>query len=212
MKDNKNTSNTATGTSTRKIFFSGDKHFGHKSVIKICNRPYKDVYEMAEDYLSKHNSVVKNSDDYHDLGDIGYRCSPQYIASLIRRMNGRIHIILGNHDKPLRAAIRNGLLKDLLDSGKLEIYGSIDPNTITAKIIHIEGKRVVLSHYAYRTWPSAFRGTIHLYGHSHGNLNDFYRSFDVGVDSNNGYPWEWSEVINKTMSVSTDEFKEDKVK
>lgn len=190
-----------------KKFFSSDKHFGHYNILRICNRPYKTLQEMESDYINKHNSMVTNNDDYYDLGDIGYRCSPSHVSGLIRKMNGRIHVILGNHDKSLRSAIRNHILDDLIDSGKLEIYGSIDPTVITSKILNIDNQRVIISHYAYRTWPSAFRGTIHLYGHSHGNLSDYYKSFDVGVDSNDGYPWEWSQILEKTNKIN--EFKED---
>ena len=191
-----------------KKFFSSDKHYGHRKIITMCKRPYSSLEDMEEDLLSKHNERVTDNDDYYDLGDIGYRCSTQHVVDMISRMNGKIHIILGNHDKPLRKAIKNGMLADLFDSGKLEVYGSINPDTITAKIIDIEGRKVILSHYAYRTWPGSFRGAIHLFGHSHGNLSDFYRSFDVGVDSNNGYPWEWSEIMKKIKTVSTEEFKE----
>jgi len=124
-------------------------------------------------------------------------------------MKGRIHMILGNHDKPLRQAIKRGLLKDLFDSGKLEVYGSIKSDIITAKILSIDGRRVTLSHYAYRTWPSAFRGAIHLFGHSHGKLSDYYRSFEIGVDSNNGYPWEWNQILEKVSQVDKEKFKEE---
>ena len=30
---------------------------------------------------------------------------------------------------------------------------------------------VFISHYAHRTWPDQGKGTIHLYGHSHLNLD-----------------------------------------
>ena len=192
-----------------KRFFSSDKHYGHQNIIRFCNRPYDNVHDMEEDFIHKHNSLVTDNDDYYDLGDVGYRCSAQHVSDLIRRMNGRIHIILGNHDKPLRQAIKRGLLQDLFESGKLEVYGSIDPDIITAKILNIDGARVVLSHYAYRTWPAAFRGTIHLFAHSHGNLSDFYRSFDIGVDSKNGYPWEWNQILEKIKEINEENFKEE---
>jgi len=73
--------------------------------------------------------------------------------------------------------------------------------------ITYKGVKLVLSHYAYRTWPHAFRKSIHLYGHSHNNLPSFYRSFDVGVDAQNFMPINADFVLEKADK-NTDEFKE----
>ena len=55
-----------------------------------------------------------------------------------------------------------------------------------------------------RIWRSDFRGTWHLYGHSHGNLPDKEDrlAFDVGVDCHNFYPLSYDEVkaIMKTKN------------
>jgi calcineurin-like phosphoesterase family protein len=41
-----------------------------------------------------------------------------------------------------------------------------------------------MSHYAHRVWPHHHKGSIHLYGHSHSNLDDDWgKSMDVGVDA-----------------------------
>jgi len=190
-----------------KTWFSSDRHFGHAKIVEICDRPYADLHEMEEDYISKHNAVIRDCDDYWDLGDVSYKCSAVYAMERIRRLKGRIHVVLGNHDKALRQAVKRGLADDLIESGKLEIVGgkeSLDNSIISAKILNINGSRLILSHYAYRTWPSAFRGTIHLFGHSHGNLKPHYKSFDIGVDGNDGCPWELSEVLDWASKVKKD--------
>lgn len=46
----------------------------------------------------------------------------------------------------------------------------------------VEGDRLVLLHYAMRVWNRSGRGSLHLYGHSHGNLPGDRQSCDVGVD------------------------------
>ncbi len=46
-----------------------------------------------------------------------------------------------------------------------------------------EKTRFFLSHYAHRVWNGSHRGIIHLYGHSHGSLEPYGRSLDVGVDN-----------------------------
>ena len=50
-------------------------------------------------------------------------------------------------------------------------------------------------------WRSDFRGTWHLYGHSHNNLPDKHDSlsFDVGVDANVFYPLSYAEVKERML-------------
>jgi len=47
-----------------------------------------------------------------------------------------------------------------------------------------------------RVWRSDFRGSWHLYGHSHGNLTDLEDRlcFDIGVDSHDFYPLSYDEI------------------
>jgi len=189
------------------IWFSSDLHLGHKNIIHLCNRPFDNITHMEETLISNHNAMVKPEDDYYDLGDVAYRCNAEYAVQRLRRLNGKIHIILGNHDKPLRQAINRGMVDDLIESGKLHIIGSTDNNIISAYQMTYKGVKLILSHYAYRTWPQAFRGAIHLYGHSHNNLPPYYRSFDVGVDANYFMPLNIGTIFEK-ISKLTEDFQE----
>ncbi|MFA7219751.1 MAG: hypothetical protein WC119_04535 [Synergistaceae bacterium] len=162
---------------------------------------------MTEDIIIRNNSVVSDNDDVWDLGDVAFRCRPEEVADSLKRLNGRRHIILGNHDKALRQAYIKGLLKDLIKSGKLEIIGGetaiYDSSLAVSKMLKIDGQNIFMSHYACRTWPSAFRGTIHLFGHSHSNLPECEksRSFDVGVDAWNFYPVSFRMVMAKIKDI-----------
>ena len=50
------------------------------------------------------------------------------------------------------------------------------------------------------SWAGKNRGTIAVFGHSHGNINDrLHNSLDVGVDTNNFKPYHISEVIEKSV-------------
>ena len=198
------------------IYVSSDQHIGHFNVLKLCNRSFSSIEEHDGTIIDNHNSIVSDSDTVWNLGDFAFRCSASYAASSIKRMNGNIKLILGNHDKPIRQAYKKGLLKDILDNGKLEIIGGElainDPTLAISKMITIDKQKVFLSHYSYRTWPNAFRDAIHLFGHSHSNLSSYFKSFDIGVDIETKthkrfYPWSWDEIVNEMNQITAD-FKE----
>ena len=44
------------------VHFTSDVHFGHKNIIRYCNRPFKDVDDMDEQLIQRWNSVVKPDD------------------------------------------------------------------------------------------------------------------------------------------------------
>jgi calcineurin-like phosphoesterase family protein len=57
-------------------------------------------------------------------------------------------------------------------------------------------RRIVLCHYAMRVWSRSHYGAWHLYGHSHGSLEDLPTSlsFDVGIDCHDHYPLCYDDV------------------
>ena len=80
------------------IYFTGDQHFGHANIIKHCNRPFSSVDEMDKQLLEQWNRRVKKQDTVYILGDLFFRnavSSTEYL----QKMNGRKHLIIGNHDK-----------------------------------------------------------------------------------------------------------------
>jgi calcineurin-like phosphoesterase family protein len=61
--------------------------------------------------------------------------------------------------------------------------------------IYDYNKRIYLSHYAMLRWPASHRGSLHLFGHSHGKLlNPAPNSLDVGVDC-----WDYKPVTLKQI-------------
>lgn len=149
---------------TPNTFFSSDLHFWHDNIIKYANRPFKSVEEMNEKLVANHNAKVKPGDRWFFLGDFCFKGSDK-IAPLIRRLNGNMTIILGNHDK---ARNFEGLVNDVRDDWK----GRIGKLTLH------------LYHYPITSWAWAHHGSVHLHGHSHGNTpSPNLLRFDVGVDS-----------------------------
>lgn len=191
-----------------RIWFTSDYHMGHRNIIGLCDRPFADIMEMESEIIKRHNAIVGPDDVVYDLGDFAYRCSAEHAVECLRALKGRRTMLWGNHDKPLRQAVRRGLLDDLVGVGKITFVGDPEPQFQTGLNVVIENQRIVLAHYAQRTWQGSFRGAWHLYGHSHGNLPPFRKSMDVGVDAWDFRPVSFEE-IRARMNEVTEAFSED---
>jgi calcineurin-like phosphoesterase family protein len=151
------------------IWFISDTHWGHANIIKYSNRPYADVQEMNEALIDNWNALVKPEDTVWHLGDFAFMSITEF-KSVLRRLNGKINVVLGNHDK---------LITENRD--ELLTQGNIVSIQNYAEV-QIGKKFLVLFHYGQRVWNKSHHNSIHLYGHSHGSLPPYGRSVDVGVD------------------------------
>lgn len=178
-------------------WLTSDEHYGHNNVIKFCNRPYKDIEEMKERLIENHNSVVKKGDLVYHLGDIFWRTIPLLEAvSIVKRLNGQHYYVRGNHEELID---HNKNLRDLFIWNKdiAEIHPAGFP-------------KIVLCHYALRTWNGSNRGSWQLYGHSHNGLSRSVQgvtreesalSLDVGVDAWNMFPVSLDEIALKMKEI-----------
>lgn len=169
-------------------WFTADFHFGHKNIIPYCNRPFESVEEMDQTILERLNSVVKANDTLYFLGDfcIGPRIRARELRQKIHCK--KIFAVPGNHDRDTRKLTEQfSWLGDLAQ-------------------VSISGQGIILCHYAMRVWNHSSHGSWHLYGHSHGKLEDLNTSLsmDVGVDTHDFWPWHFDDVAAhmKTKSVS----------
>lgn len=145
-------------------FLIADPHFGHANIIRYCGRPFADVSEMDSTLRDCWNATVKPGDDVIVLGDFAYRTPPDRLRRLFDSLFGRKHLIVGNHD----------------DQNTLDLPWASPPRDLVS--MAIDSQRVVLCHYALRTWPGIRRGALMLFGHSHGRLPGNSQSMDIGVD------------------------------
>ena len=81
-----------------KIFLIGDCHFGHRNIIKYCNRPFVDTEDMTRKQISYWNSAVGKNDIVYVDGDFAL-CGKNKIIEIGQQLNGRKRLILGNHDQ-----------------------------------------------------------------------------------------------------------------
>lgn len=158
----------------KKIWFISDTHFGHKNIIKYCNRPFNNVHEMDEALIRNWNETVGQDDMVYHVGDFAMGSDP---AKILRRLNGSKILIKGNHDKRPQTA-----------HGWSEIHNYLE--------IYIENQFIVLFHYSMRVWNKSHHGAWMLYGHSHNTLPDDpnSKSIDVGVDCHDYRPISFEDV------------------
>jgi calcineurin-like phosphoesterase family protein len=96
-------------------WFTSDLHFGHKNIIRFCDRPFKDygsldeqrlnsvsdsqVEKMNEAILYNINSKVGQEDELWILGDIAMG-NIDYTLKLVEKIIcSNITIVAGNHDR-----------------------------------------------------------------------------------------------------------------
>lgn len=162
------------------VFFTADQHFGHTSVIKYMDRPFSSTDEMHEIMIENHNKTVKPGDRIYHIGDFAWGDHNKYLS----RLKGNNYLIKGNHDH-LRRLKEPLLFREVYD----------------VKLLKVNGMLIWLSHYAHRVWPQSPYGSFHLYGHSHGMMEGFGRSMDVGVDSFNFTPVSLEDVASRLNKI-----------
>lgn len=166
----------------KRVFFTSDTHFGHSGIIKMDERPFKDIKEHDKVLIDNWNSIVHPDDTVYHLGDFTFR-SEEPVSYYVRQLNGTINLILGNHDYHQRVTKGAAFCTELFNSVE-DIDYIAAPNR----------KKVMLCHYALRVWRGSNRGMYHLHGHSHGNLPRHGKSMDVGINTNNYYPYCYPHI------------------
>lgn len=170
-------------------YYIADTHFFHANIIKLNNRPFKDVIEMNETLISNWNKKVKENDTIYILGDFAYKTYENNVLYLLDRLNGNKILVTGNHDGII---LKSPNLRKKFS--KIISYLEVNDN----------GKHIILFHYPIAEWNGFFKdNTYHFYGHIHNNKNEvFYimekisHAFNVGVDVINFEPKTAEEIIN----------------
>lgn len=162
------------------VYFTGDTHFSHKNIIKYDSRPYSSVEEMNEALIKNWNAIVQTTDSVYHLGDVGIG-RPAALRAILDRLNGKIFLIRGNHDK----TAEHKLCRDRFEWIKDYHFAVFN-----------DGIKIALFHYALRVWDRSHRGAWNLYGHSHGRLKPIEGSLslDIGVNS-----WDYKPVSLSTL-------------
>lgn len=159
------------------VFFTSDTHFGDPRVLRIDKRPFADLEAHDHALVANWNDTVHPGDEVWHLGDFALGPKPERIRALLSGLAGRKHLIVGNNDGPATCEAPGW--------ASVGHYAEIE----------VEERRLVLCHYAFRTWNRMGRGGIDLHGHSHGRLSPIPRQYDVGVDAQSFRPVTLATIL-----------------
>lgn len=166
-----------------RTFYTGDTHFSHESIIRMCNRIDPATGELFSS-INRHdaylidvwNATVGKNDRVIHVGDFAHRADPRRVRAIFDRLHGQKFLVIGNHDP----------------KETLELRWAAQPQHLL--VVNDQGTRIVAGHYGMRVWPGQRRGAIHVFGHSHGRLPGNSMSTDVGVDCCNLRPVTLAEI------------------
>lgn len=159
------------------VWFTSDTHFGHENILRLSGRPFDNIHDHDETLIANWNARVSSHDDVWHLGDVSLDLDNKKLIRLFERLNGQKHLIIGNHDTPQVVSLP---------------WAS---QPMQMREIIVDNFRVVLCHFALRSWWRIRSGTLHLYGHTHGTLSGTRHSEDVGVDAWGYAPVALPEIL-----------------
>ena len=157
------------------IFLTSDWHFNHDKDFIYQPRGFTNVEEMNETIIKNHNSMVGPEDEVYALGDLMMRDN-ELGKECISRLNGKIHVVRGNHDTDSR----------------VEIYKNI-PNIVEvceAKFLKFKKWLFILSHYPTLVGNGDDpKPVFNCHGHTHSpEIFQFPDCYNVNPEAHNNFP------------------------
>ena len=144
---------------------------------------------MNELIIERWNSYIKPNDIVYHLGDVMMGDLNAGLP-LVKSLNGKIKLALGNHDTPQRIAAFSEFFDEIQFGYRIKI-----------------GKKMImLSHYPMLTGNYDESKTYSFHGHTHSknpSNPEYDLMFNVGLDANDCYPWsiEYAVAYMKSKSM-----------
>ena len=169
-------------------FVISDTHFNHANILGFKDsegnliRNFSDVYDMNETMIERWNSVIKPGDKVYHLGDVYFGSDDEYIHSILKRLNGKKKLIVGNHDswhkidKVLRYHFyKIEMWKKWTEKGFLFTHVPVHPSVLTES--RFTGKKI-----------------RNIHGHIHQNNSPDFQYRNVCVEKTDYFPLSIEEL------------------
>ncbi|MCK9154531.1 MAG: metallophosphoesterase [Paludibacteraceae bacterium] len=167
----------------------GDTHFYHERIIALCDRHPKnrkerffDSEEMNEYMISCWNQHVGENDEVIHVGDFALCRYYDQLQAVFKRLNGRISLILGNHD------CHSKLTKERLYRLGFE--------RIEKKEIILPDIKIIFTHKPIQNPDTDW---FNIHGHIHEKKSLFPNQFNVSVERNDYCPFLLQDIIDSVV-------------
>ena len=186
----------------QRLFFTSDTHYNHANICSatttwnepVTCREFKTLEHMNAHLVGNINEVVGQDDILFHLGDWsfgGFEQIQKFREQIVCR---NVHIITGNHDHHIENNRENCQMLFSSVNKYLDLVVKYNVGTPL-----MGEQRFALMHFPIASWDNMARGAIHLHGHVHFKPTmrlQEGKMMDVGVDGNNLYPIDMSEVVS----------------
>lgn len=169
------------------IFFTSDMHFGRDEEFIYKKRGFSSCKEHDETIIKNWNRVVSDKDEVYVLGDVAD--DADYGVECLKRLNGRIFIVPGNHDTQ----------EMLFKYAELPNVAILDKMAM----VHVGTEDKWMCHYPimFNSWRRddfEYRGNVaSMFGHTH-STELFYEDdpymYNVAVDAHDCTPVSCKEI------------------
>lgn len=177
------------------IWATSDTHAFHANIIKYCNRPFTDEYEMNEQMEDRWNYRVKEDDIVIHLGDVsaGLKGRTHMFREQLAHLNGRKILVRGNHDHLDDSFfLENGFVKVIDNMVHAGVLFTHAPASIDPQYPHPFSERAVAEKAKYNP-------VLVVHGHVHRNdIPEFEGHFNCAVDRHNFCPITLREVLERS--------------
>lgn len=150
------------------VFVTSDLHLMHNKPFLYEPRGFTCIEEHDETIVKNWNEIVKYNDEAFILGDLMLMDNDAAMKYL-KRLNGKIHVILGNHDSAVRAKL-------YADNG-FDVLGYAYPYRLKGYNLFMTHYPTITSNYDINK-PLKSR-VINVCGHSH--TKNRFQDIDKGL-------------------------------
>ena len=176
------------------IYFTADTHFLHNQILAYDSRPYLDMDAMIRDMIQRWNQTVRKTDIVYHVGDFAFG-HPRRWAPIVKKLQGRITLIRGNHD------LQNGATASRLTVENSALFNDVGD----IEQISLGGIPIVICHYPYTCLDGDDRikdmrpkdnGKWLIHGHTHKRPVVTDRQINVGTMLWGYKPVSQKEICN----------------
>lgn len=180
------------------LFVTSDLHFGHQQEFVWKKRGYSSVEEMNEKQIETINQTVGPTGILLSLGDWCLNTTREKYVELNSKLRVKeVWMIAGNHNNPhskMYGYLDYTSHKEILTSTPREMYVHENGTTTLVRrfghylTFRSGHKTFICFHFPQLIFDGMSQHTMHLCGHSHGDLpysrpeNKEHKILDCGID------------------------------